>query len=141
MESLFDNQLVRYLGVSNMSLNQLQIIFEGARIKPRFIQNRCFASQGWDRDVRQYCKEKDITYQGFSLLTANPYVMPAIMPIANRLNMTPAQVLFRFAQQIGMIPLTGTSSSQHMSEDLSLNFDLTDKELEFIVDVTQNIDI
>src|SRR6266480_1360976 len=31
---------------------------------------------------------------------------------------TPAQIIFRFAMQIGMLPLTGTTSRQHMEEDL-----------------------
>ena len=30
----------------------------------------------------------------------------------------PAQIVFRFAMQIGMLPLTGTTSRQHMKEDL-----------------------
>jgi diketogulonate reductase-like aldo/keto reductase len=31
---------------------------------------------------------------------------------------TPAQVVFRFAQQVGMLPLTGTTDVKHMREDL-----------------------
>jgi len=29
-----------------------------------------------------------------------------------------AQLVFRFAMQVGMLPLTGTSNQQHMNEDL-----------------------
>ncbi len=32
---------------------------------------------------------------------------------------TPAQVIFRFAQLVGMLPLTGTRNPQHMREDLA----------------------
>ena len=35
------------------------------------MQNRCFARAGWDREVRAFCRERGIVYQGFSLLTAN----------------------------------------------------------------------
>ena len=46
---------------------------------------------------------------------------------------TPAQVVFRFAQQIGMLPLTGTSSPEHMKEDLESDaFDLTAAEVDAI---------
>ena len=38
--------------------------------------------------------------------------------IAKRLGTGPAQVIFRFAQQIGMLPLTGITSQRHMKEDL-----------------------
>lgn len=29
-----------------------------------------------------------------------------------------AQIVFRFSQQIGMVPLTGTTNPHHMKEDL-----------------------
>jgi diketogulonate reductase-like aldo/keto reductase len=88
---------------------------------PAFVQNRCFARLGWDRDVRAFCTERKIVYQGFSLLTANPEVLhhPVVARIAARAQATPAQVVFRFARAVGMLPLTGTSSAEHMKQDLA----------------------
>jgi diketogulonate reductase-like aldo/keto reductase len=84
------------------------------------VQNRCYAALGWDKEVREICRMHGIIYQGFSLLTANTEVLadPEIRTIAKRLGATPAQVVFRFAMQIGILPLTGTTSEQHMKEDL-----------------------
>jgi len=55
-----------------------------------------------------------------SLLTANQQVLfdPRVAGIARRLKVTPPQVIFRFAAQIGILPLTGTTNAQHMKEDL-----------------------
>jgi diketogulonate reductase-like aldo/keto reductase len=78
--------------------------------------------------VRAFCREHGIAYQGFSLLTANGRALasPLVTAIAKRLGRTPAQVVFRFALQAPMIPLTGTSSAAHMREDLAcLDFELT----------------
>ena len=111
----------RELGVSNVSLRHLfQLEASGAEL-PAFVQNRCFARLGWDRDVRAYCATRKIVYQGFSLLTANPEVLhhPLVGQIAARLGATPAQVVFRFARAVGMLPLTGTSSAEHMKQDLA----------------------
>jgi diketogulonate reductase-like aldo/keto reductase len=87
---------------------------------PSFVQNRCYARLGWDRDVRQFCGEHKIIYQGFSLLTANREVMnhPLVGEMASIVNATPAQVVFSFARSVGILPLTGTSSAEHMREDL-----------------------
>jgi len=84
------------------------------------VQNRCFAAMGWDQEVRKVCHANNIIYQGFSLLTANPEVTAnlVVRSIAKRLNATIAQVIFRFAMQIEMLPLTGTTNPQHMKEDL-----------------------
>jgi diketogulonate reductase-like aldo/keto reductase len=111
----------RYLGVSNVSLRHLQQMAVGGAVPPDFVQNRCFARFGWDRAVRAFCREHRIVYQGFSLLTANPEVMghPFVAEIARRLRATPAQVVFRFARAVGMLPLTGTSDAEHMKQDLA----------------------
>jgi diketogulonate reductase-like aldo/keto reductase len=111
----------RLLGVSNVTLRHLQQMQAAGAELPRFVQNRCFARLGWDRAVRAFCAERGIVYQGFSLLTANPEVLqdPLVARIAARERVTPAQVVFRFAHAVGMLPLTGTSSAQHMKQDLA----------------------
>jgi len=102
------------------------------------VQNRCFANRGWDRDVRKICRENGIMYQGFSLLTANPYVLqhPQVIAIARRLGVGTPQVVFRFAMQSGMVPLTGTTSLEHMKQDLTVyDFELTVNEVKLIESV------
>jgi diketogulonate reductase-like aldo/keto reductase len=110
----------RLLGVSNVSLKHLEEMGVAQAEMPAFVQNRCFARFGWDRDVRAFCKERNIVYQGFSLLTANQEVLqhPPFMELAPKLNATPAQVVFAFARAVGMLPLTGTSSAERMKQDL-----------------------
>lgn len=119
MESLHLAGKARALGISNVGLRQLREL-EGAKVKPAYVQNRCYASRGWDRDVREHCLAHGIVYQGFSLLTANPGVVghPATAAIARRMNATPAQVVFRFAVALGILPLTGTTDAGHMKDDL-----------------------
>jgi diketogulonate reductase-like aldo/keto reductase len=117
----------RLLGVSNISLTQLQQMARAHAESPAFVQNRCYARLGWDREVRAFCREHNIIYQGFSLLTANVEVLrhPAIGALAAQSNATPAQLVFAFARQVGMLPLTGTSSAEHMKQDLaSLSLEL-----------------
>ncbi|MBY0515254.1 MAG: aldo/keto reductase [Gemmataceae bacterium] len=122
MEELHRGGRARLLGVSNVSLGQLRRLCDGARVPPRFVQNRCYAARGWDRDIRAFCAANGIAYQGFSLLTANRQVLahPALLRAATRLGVTPAQVVFRFALDVGMLPLTGTTDAAHMRADLDV---------------------
>jgi diketogulonate reductase-like aldo/keto reductase len=125
----------KMIGVSNISAAQLQELCDKAAVRPMMVQNRCFAVTGWDFHVRRICEEQGIIYQGFSLLTANRDVLTesALRAIAQRAGVGPAQVIFRFAMQVGMLPLTGTTSAQHMKEDLAAErFTLTDEELQTI---------
>jgi len=111
----------RLLGVSNVSLEHLQRMATVCAELPAFVQNRCYARLGWDRAVRLFCQEHKIIYQGFSLLTANREALhhPLIASLAASANGTPAQVVFRFARAIGILPLTGTSEALHMEQDLA----------------------
>jgi diketogulonate reductase-like aldo/keto reductase len=128
---------VGLLGVSNVSREQLAALMDGAEITPAFVQNRCFARTRWDADVRAFCANHDIVYQGFSLLTANPEVLtsPRVREIARRHGKTLAQVVFRYALEIAMMPLTGTSDTQHMRQDLDVfDFALSGDEREIMLE-------
>jgi len=116
-----DSGRARLLGVSNISLRQLHQMAATHTMAPAFVQNRCYARAGWDRDVRAFCQDRNIRYQGFSLLTANVQVLrdPFVANLAKQLNATPAQIIFRFALAVGMLPLTGTSDPEHMQQDLA----------------------
>ncbi len=135
MEALQKSGTARLIGVSNVSLEQLELLVEGAAVPPAFVQNRCYASTGWDREVRALCRANGIAYQAFSLLTANRRELstPAIEAIVRRTGRTLPEVVFRFALDAGMIPLTGTSSRVHMVEDLaSFDFSLAEQERNLI---------
>jgi diketogulonate reductase-like aldo/keto reductase len=122
METIHDSRRARLLGISNVSLEQLESLCDQARVQPRFVQNRCYAVQGWDRDVREFCTARNIIYQGFSLLTANRAAMahPELARIAAHHGRSASQIVFRFALDVGMVPLTGTTSAEHMRADLDV---------------------
>ena len=135
MERIHESGRARLLGISNVSLDQLEILCKDAKVKPHSIQNRCFAVSGWDRAVRAFCKTNCIVYQGFSLLTANRSVMASqqLATLAQRHDCSPAQLIFRFAFDVGMIPLTGTTDAKHMQSDLEVfDIQLQPEEIEFI---------
>ena len=132
MEKIRTSGKALALGISNVNLDQLQALVKSANIMPTFVQNRCYASTGWDRAVRTFCKDQGIVYQGFSLLTANANELNtrAVHDMALRHGKTIPQVAFRFARHVGMLPLTGTTSPAHMEQDLAcMSFDLSSEEV------------
>jgi diketogulonate reductase-like aldo/keto reductase len=115
--------------VSNVTAAQLEELVASAPAKPTFVQNRCYAARGWDADVRAVCDAHGLVYQGFSLLTANRAELAhdEVRAIANRLGVTVPEVVFRFALDLGMMPLTGTTDPAHMRADLgAVGLALTD---------------
>ncbi len=127
IEALGSSGRARFIGVSNFTLEQLRELLKLTKVAPRFLQNRCYAKTGWDRAVRQLCTEHGVVYQGFSLLTANRVELQqeSVRRLCSRVGRSAAELVFGFARQIGVLPLTGTSSAEHMRLDLgALEFSL-----------------
>ena len=122
IERLHQEGRTKYIGVSNVALDQLQLLCDKATVAPHFVQNRCYAVQRWDQKVRELCAARGILYQGFSLLTANAQLLMdrRVQEIADRYGKTLGQIAFRFALEVGMLPLTGTTSAEHMRADLDI---------------------
>jgi len=135
IEGLYRSGKTKMIGISNVTAEQLTQLCARAAVKPMMVQNRCYAALGWDKEVREVCRAHAIIYQGFSLLTANQgiFAEPAIRAIVQRVGVGLAQVVFRFAMQVGMLPLTGTTNPQHMKEDLQAEqFTLTAQDMQVI---------
>jgi diketogulonate reductase-like aldo/keto reductase len=136
MEPLADGGGVKLLGISNCyRLDELQALYDSARIKPAVLQNRFYAATRFDREIRAYCKTQGIIYQSFWTLSANKKLLghATITALAKNYGRTPAQILFRWLTQSGVVPLTGTRSESHMREDLAIfEFALAERELETV---------
>ncbi len=133
IEQLYESGKTKMIGISNVTAEQLTLLCQRAAHKPMVVQNRCYAATGWDQEVREICRTRGIIYQGFSLLTANREVFaePEVRAMAAKYGMGLAQLVFRFAMQIGMLPLTGTTNPQHMAEDLeSARFTIASEDLQ-----------
>jgi len=144
-------------------LEQLRELHEKSEIKPVFVQNRCFAETGWDAEIREFSRSNGISYQGFSLLTANakflggemerpagrniPHLLfkgqtealsvhPRVQDVLRHTGKTMQQLVFRFARQVGMIPVVGTRSFEHMKADIAKDdFQLSQEQLEILQNV------
>jgi diketogulonate reductase-like aldo/keto reductase len=132
MESIAAAGGARQIGLSNCyELAELQRLHRSATIKPAVLQNRFYADTGYDREIRAFCRDHAVVYQSFWTLTANPQLLAhgAVAALAAAHRRTPAQILFRYLSQEGIVPLTGTRSIAHMREDLEI-FDFELSQLE-----------
>jgi diketogulonate reductase-like aldo/keto reductase len=123
MERHVESGEVRTLGVSNIyDPGALKALHEEATIKPSVVQNRFYPDTRHDGEVRAFCREKGIAYQSFWTLTGNKRIVEgrAVAAVAKAHDCTPSQAWLGFVRALGITPLTGTTSSEHMAHDLSL---------------------
>jgi diketogulonate reductase-like aldo/keto reductase len=133
LEELHQQGIIHRLGISNCyELHELKLIFNDVAIKPSVLQNRFYAQTGYDEEIRGWCREKNIHYQGFWTLTANQHLLnhPVLQHLASLHRVTVEQLFYRFLTQQQIIPLIGTCSDRHMQEDLAIfNFAFADDEI------------
>jgi len=133
MEKIYKEGGAKALGISNTyDLETLKRLYQEAEIKPSFLQNRFYQDSDYDKEIRAWCKEHNITYQSFWSLTANPHILESkeLFTLARKYNKNVIQVFFAYLHQIGITPLTGTKDLEHMENDLkSFDIELNDEEI------------
>jgi len=123
METIAAEGGARQLGISNCyDLRTLQRLYGEAAVKPAVLQNRFYADSGYDVALRAFCDAHGIVYQSFWSLTANPHLLGSepVVRAAMALRLSPPQVFYAYLMAKGIVPLDGTTSAEHMHDDLAV---------------------
>jgi diketogulonate reductase-like aldo/keto reductase len=124
LEGLVDEGKCKAIGLSDVSLEQTQHIFEAAKIKPAVVhvESHPYLPE-WE--LLNYCKQNGIVLQAFAALghSMEPKLLedPVIIAIAKRVNNTPAQVLLAWAIQRGTAPLTTSKNPSRIKENFEVS--------------------
>ena len=133
MEKIQKTGEAHQLGISNCyDTKVIRSLYADADVKPAIVQNRFYQETGYDANLRHWCSDHGVIYQSFWTLTANPHILASntIRTIAWKYKKTEAQIFFRYLSHSGIVPLTGTTSEQHMREDLGIfDFELSSEDL------------
>jgi diketogulonate reductase-like aldo/keto reductase len=139
MENFVESGQVGQIGLSNCyDLKLLEYVFANAKVEPKVLQNRFYKDSNYDKELRAFCNEKDITYQSFWSLSANPHILSSeeVLSIAKKYDKTSPQIFYKFLNQINITPLNGTKSKIHMKEDLDIvHFVLEEKDINSILNL------
>jgi len=146
MEELYAQKKIRALGVSNFDLSQLKELVETvAKVKPHFIQNY-FDPWHQDREVREYCRDHNILYQGYSTLgtqwqnqglKTNPILSDSTIAKIKeqRPELDEGQIVLRWAIDNDVAVIPRTSSIDRARTNLNLDFKLNPGQMRALYDL------
>lgn len=133
MEAIYACGDAHLLGISNCYDEKLLMrLCKDVEVKPAVVQNRFYEQSGYDAPLRQWCNERGIIYQSFWSLTANPHILGSrtFFILMQKYDKTDAQILYRYLNHVGIVPLIGSTSLEHLREDLAIfEFELTSEEI------------
>lgn len=143
-ETLYEQGMIRAIGLSNYKAKDLEVILQHCNIAPFFVQlefNPYFNSKA----DREFCAQHGIAVEGYFPLGGQvvgakgirqppPEVQmfdhPVIKAIAEKMGKTTAQIILRWEIQSNVIPLPKTTKAARLIENISLfDFELTAEDM------------
>lgn len=125
LERLYQEKRVRAIGVANYLLPFLEELETYAEVMPVVDQVE-FSPYLFLKDLLYECKEKGIVLQAYSPLVRGQKLNdPKLVEIAEKYNKTPAQIILRWAIQLGVSTIPKSSNAKRLQE----NFDIWDIEI------------
>ncbi|MCT2342540.1 aldo/keto reductase [Bacillales bacterium AN1005] len=139
LERLYDEGLVKAIGVSNFKEHHLKTLMSASNEKPVVNQIELHPRLT-SETLREYCKRMDIKVEAWSPL-ANGRLLnePTINYIAKKHGRTPAQIILRWHIQNDIIIIPKTSSKKRLVENASIfDFRLSMEEMNLIDSLNMN---
>ncbi|KAL7268269.1 hypothetical protein RUND412_009118 [Rhizina undulata] len=122
---------IRYLGISNVDVETLEHLRSSPEVsvKPSVVQNRFYARTGYDKEIREICRQEGWVYQAFWTLTANPGLLKSsvVTKIAGEKGWSRAEALYALILSLargwekgGIAVLDGTKNEGRLRGDLKV---------------------
>jgi pyridoxine 4-dehydrogenase len=132
LKELQDEGKIRHVGVSNVSVDQLETAREIVEVVS--VQNRFNLTDRHSQDVLERCEELGIAFLPYAPIAAGELAAPGgpVDRIEFAHDATPGQVALAWllARSALMVPIPGTSSVEHLEENLAAaELRLSDEEL------------
>ena len=151
MESLVELKLVRHIGVCNYSTGLLHDLMSYAKIPPAMLQIESHpyltqeplirTARSYGIAVTAFSPLGSLSYESLEMAKAEDSVLiqSVVMTAAERLGVTPAQVILRWGLQRGLAVIPKTSKLLRLRENFSLaGFSLREDEVNAITALNKN---
>ena len=129
LEEYYKLGKIKAIGVSNFQINDLKNIIENTEIKPAVNQILCHISNT-PLEWIKYCKDNNILVESYSPIGHGEILKnEQIKSLANKYNVSVAQLCIKYTIQLGTVALPKASSKEHIEENSKLDFTISDEDM------------
>lgn len=140
LQEYVDKGKIKAIGVSNWSDKHLKELLEWEGLTVRPVVNQIELNPWFQQNtIVEFCQKENIIVEAYSPLTLGRRLdHPQVTALAKKYNVTPGQVLLRWAIDRGTVPIPKTLRKERMIENFSsLDFKFTDEDLKNLGDPTE----
>ena len=132
MIDLYNKGLVRSIGVSNFRPENIEPLVKELNFMPHVNQIRFFIGNT-QKDVYEYCIKNNILIEAYSpLATGNILNDPTILNMAEKYNVTPAQIAIRYCIEKNTLPLPKTLNPERQRINMDVEFKIEADDLKIL---------
>lgn len=141
MEDLYDEGLIKALGVCNFHKHHLETLMEKSRIKPAVnqVEMHPLLSQ---KSLRDFCAQNDILLEAYSPTARMDKKLiehPVLKEIAEAHHKTVVQIILRWDCQNHIVPIIKSSNKQRMMSNIDIfDFSLSEEEMDMIEGINED---
>ncbi len=132
LEDAYSEGKLKAIGVSNFLQDDLENILSHCKIKPMVNQILTHISNT-SLDLIEFCQKNDILVEAYSPIAHGKVLKnEKIAAIAQKYNVTVAQLCIRYVLQLGAVALPKTANPIHMKENADVEFTISESDMEVL---------
>ncbi|MCX7908536.1 MAG: aldo/keto reductase [Ignavibacteria bacterium] len=139
LERVYDEGICSAIGVSNYTIAHLQELFNYANVLPVVNQVE-FSPFLYQKELLEFCEENQIKLEAYSpLARGRKFDNPILLEISSKYNKTPAQIMIRWALQIGTIVIPKSSNKDRIIENANVfDFEIESEDMNKLCSLNEN---
>jgi len=138
LEKLYEDGLVRAIGVSNFQIHHLEDLAASANVRPMVNQVE-YHPLLTQKPLLKYCRENGIQLEAWSPLMRGNLDLPLLKELAQKYGKTPAQIVLRWDLQHEVVTIPKSVTPERIRENANVfDFELSAEDMERIDGLNQN---
>lgn len=135
LEDAYEAGKLRAIGVSNFEQADLENLLDGCRVKPMVNQVLAHVSNT-PFELMEFCRKNDILVVAYSPIAHGEMLKNGVVAdMAAAYGVSVAQLCIRYDLQLGMAVIPKTANPAHMQSNATLDFTVSDADMETLKNV------
>lgn len=130
---LYDDKKVRAIGVSNYTIHHMEEVMHKSPFKPLVNQVE-FSPYLYQKDLQTYCRRRKIIIEAYTpLVRGKKLNEPKLVELAKKYGKSPAQILIRWAIQVGTVVLPKSKTPGRIKENSEVfDFEISEDDMDYM---------
>ena len=132
MIDLYNENKVLSIGVSNFLINDIKPLIDATGFVPMVNQIRYFVGNR-QQALTEFCKENNILIEAYSPLATGVILdNPKLKEIADKYEVSLAQLCIRFCLENGTLPLPKSVHEERIIQNIDVDFKISEEDMAYL---------